>query len=715
VSREAAHVSAQAGSGALAAAAALLSGAAAALTVPPFGAGWLIWAAFVPLLLACADRSPRQAFALAFPAGVTLFVALAYGLYPLYPQAFAIVVVGLATVFASIFAAHAWLRPRSAPWLRAPLLPALWVPVEAASAMANAPWSASLTQVDHPALLQAASLLGCHWISFQILLVNAAVFELAVALRARGRAALGEARAWLPLLAALALVGAGAAYGHRALASRDDLAPDLAIASVQPVVAPHAYANLGLEPRFRRELRQRLARLSDEAARPRPDLLLWPEGGNGLYNFRVPELAREVAGLARRSGAALLLSSYDLDSDGRLFNALYSVSPAGEVLGRYAKTRLTPFGERHFTSGRELAPLATPHGEVGVLICFESTFGDLARRLTALGASLLVVSSSDASFLHSSFPLLHAAAATYRAVENRRWVIVASNAGPSLIVSPFGLITARTGFLDEGVLTGRVAARRDRTLYTRLGDAPLLLACAALIALALGQARAAARARGGGARESAGPSSVGLRPAKLALALVGALLAGLALAAASLALASREVTALRGSFSRSLEAFLHPPQADIRPDTADEYRQTSPLSCGPAALAYLLSYLGSETREADLLPLVRTTARGTSLADLAEAARRRGFVAWGERQNWAALVEAPKPLLAHLGGNHYVVVLSTGASDRVDLFDPARGYLRLAREAFLRAWRGDVLVVRFGERIPPGAAAALPADPSGAR
>ena len=73
----------------------------------------------------------------------------------------------------------------------------------------------------------------------------------------------------------------------------------------------------------------------------------------------------------------------------------------------------------------------------------------------------------------------------------------------------------------------------------------------------------------------------------------------------------------------------------------------------------------------------------------------RGLAAWGEWQNFDALRAAPKPFIAHIRDDHYVVVLTVSADGTVEAFDPAAGYVRIPEADFRRLWRGNVLVVRF--------------------
>jgi len=143
-------------------------------------------------------------------------------------------------------------------------------------------------------------------------------------------------------------------------------------------------------------------------------------------------------------------------------------------------------------------------------------------------------------------------------------------------------------------------------------------------------------------------------------------------------------------------ALFRAPAVIVPRDRAAEFLQSRSNTCGAAALAYALTLFGSDTREADVLPKLRVGPQGATMADLAQAAREEGFLAWADRLNLAALRETPKPVLAHLRDDRYVVVLAF-EGDRVDLFDPATGYLQVLEGNFDRQWRGDVLVIR----VPP--------------
>ncbi len=136
-------------------------------------------------------------------------------------------------------------------------------------------------------------------------------------------------------------------------------------------------------------------------------------------------------------------------------------------------------------AGRDQRPLrgiATP-------ICFESTFPGGARDLVRHGGRLIVTVTNDAWFSLSSQREAHFAFASFRAVENRRWMIQAANGGVSGVVSPTGRVTASTH--DEGVVVAEIAERSDESVYTRWGDLPVLCAFGIALLVALPRRRRA--------------------------------------------------------------------------------------------------------------------------------------------------------------------------------------------------------------------------------
>jgi apolipoprotein N-acyltransferase len=177
-----------------------------------------------------------------------------------------------------------------------------------------------------------------------------------------------------------------------------------------------------------------------------------------------------------------------------------------ELLGRYDKIHLVPFGEYiplqkflffiessigegigNFKPGKEILNLSLPQGKFGVLICFEIIFPDLCRRFVKRGAIFLVTITNDAWFGRTSAPYQHLAIATFRAVENRVYITRAANTGISAFIDPKGRIVEQGGIFTEEAMNGAIRLSKEKTFYTLYGDVFAWI-CSGLSFLLLGYA-----------------------------------------------------------------------------------------------------------------------------------------------------------------------------------------------------------------------------------
>jgi apolipoprotein N-acyltransferase len=115
---------------------------------------------------------------------------------------------------------------------------------------------------------------------------------------------------------------------------------------------------------------------------------------------------------------------------------------------------------------------------LGMLICFESIFPDLARRDVLAGAKGLVNITNDEWFGNGAALVQHAAMAPFRAVEHRVPLLRCANTGITAVFDAYGVATARLPVFVPQVLLARMPAAAGTTLYTRFGDWPGGLALA---------------------------------------------------------------------------------------------------------------------------------------------------------------------------------------------------------------------------------------------
>ena len=244
--------------------------------------------------------------------------------------------------------------------------------------------------------------------------------------------------------------------------------------------------------------------LSLSVASSNPDVYLWPETA---LTFFVQEPGPEtalVAAFVRKTGIPLVAGAPGYERAGKtalVFNRayLFTGQPTPTF---YDKQHLVPFGEYApfgedipllsdllqgvgaFTPGRSNAPLKSGSLAMGMLICYESIFPELAQKRVLDGANVLVNISNDAWFGRSAAPRQHLELATFRAVEQNRFVLRATNTGITALIDPKGRVTSETAlFQKAAVAVAGVSLMTRTSVYHRIYG--WLEAFAALAALSL--------------------------------------------------------------------------------------------------------------------------------------------------------------------------------------------------------------------------------------
>lgn len=154
---------------------------------------------------------------------------------------------------------------------------------------------------------------------------------------------------------------------------------------------------------------------------------------------------------------------------GVIFNTEVLVGPEG-LVGKQSKIALYHLEKLYFTPGDSVAPLETALGRIGLMICRDIRYGEIARALALKGAEIFVV-----SYAAGRIDL----ATQARALDNGAY-LVASNrvgqeqdskfCGDSRIIDPYGEVLAQAG-AEEGCAVAEIdtdiigeARRRRRYL-----------------------------------------------------------------------------------------------------------------------------------------------------------------------------------------------------------------------------------------------------------
>jgi apolipoprotein N-acyltransferase len=471
----------------------LLAPIALAAAFPPLPFGPLAAVAFVPFFAAVAGRGPKASFGMGYAAGLVWSAATLYWIAWPTAAGFVGAMVILPFSFGLFGFGLAWLRGAwgDAAFAAAPFL---WAGLEKASEWGPLafPWnSLAAVLAGQPVWIQFADRTGAVGVSFWLVGLNVLAYFIVLRLREGKRTRLLGAALVLAVLAPLL-------YGVGAMRSQAEGGKPVRISLLQGNVDPYKkWTPAFLDSNF--IIYDRLTRRA--AAESKPDLIVWPETATACYLRHRYVYLNWIKHLADTLGAHILTGSHDYewapDDSIRTYNAVFLIRPRSWDIDRYCKMRLVPFSEHvpwadRFPALRRLAfSVRSDMGDystgdsTGVfrarfedgraasfspLICFESVFPGLAARCAVEGAQFLVVITNDGWFGDTSGPRQHAAIASLRAVENRRWVARCANTGISEFVDPAGRVVSKTAFDREAVLTGSVIPRSDRTFFSRHPD-----------------------------------------------------------------------------------------------------------------------------------------------------------------------------------------------------------------------------------------------------
>ena len=217
-----------------------------------------------------------------------------------------------------------------------------------------------------------------------------------------------------------------------------------------------------------------------------PDLIVWPETAMPFYLQDAGVYSNQVTDFVRRIGVPLIAGApaYTQREDGsfNFYNRAFLFNPHDNSVSWYDKVHLVPFGEYvplkewlpieklasgagDYLPGAKLDPLNADGMHLGLLICYEAIFPELAQERVARGADILVNISNDAWFGRSSAPWQHLAQTRMRAVEQCRWIARGTNTGISAFIDPLGRLAASSDLFQDEVLTWAVKPVHVTTFY----------------------------------------------------------------------------------------------------------------------------------------------------------------------------------------------------------------------------------------------------------
>ncbi|GMO66902.1 MAG: apolipoprotein N-acyltransferase [Endomicrobiia bacterium] len=239
-----------------------------------------------------------------------------------------------------------------------------------------------------------------------------------------------------------------------------------------------------------------------EISKIKADLVVWPETifvgsineDECLYNS-----AKQITNIA---GGFNIVGSFYTNEKNKRFNVVLAFEN-GNCRAIHKKNHLVAFGEfipfktlfssffgvlsqmSDLTKGEDTEVFSNNKISIGSTICSENFLPDISRKFALLGAKVFTNHTNDAWFFDTAAPYQHFIMNVFRAIENRKHVIVSANSGISGIIEASGVIIEKTLSSKEVLLIGKFFQNDFKTFYTKYGDLFVNLCAILLLGLVL--------------------------------------------------------------------------------------------------------------------------------------------------------------------------------------------------------------------------------------
>lgn len=486
---------------------------------------WLIWFALVPILVAVNEAGFWKGFLIGTVFGFIFifFITRWLGLFGWEPITFASLYFGI--FYGLFFGTWGWLSRKYPPgvfWQKIVIPAALWTFVEwlRAQGLFAFTWGQlGYTQYRFISLLQVSSYTGVYGITFLIVVFNNLLAQTIISIKKTaddlgiefwkefprktfqeglkgvlnhvfkpGSKTSSSLRlgwiAFVSIFLGLIVLGRFSIPFQTQYGAYEELgAKALSVGVVQPNFPQDIkWLDRSLKPTLS-VLKKSTRKLADKKAK----LIIWPETsiphGDPL---NTPRLKNFLFNTAKNNGVYLITGLIERSADG-VFNTAVLVRPDLRELQKYRKIHLVPLAEYfpfpetyrkfelfdrvgNYDHGKKYKVFQFPGGKFSVLICFESMFDYLARRMVKNGAQFLVVITNDAWFLKSNAARIHFIMSVFRAVENRAWVVQSANTGISGVIDPWGRIIISTEIFERESFKKNIYPQDAGTFYTAAGN-----------------------------------------------------------------------------------------------------------------------------------------------------------------------------------------------------------------------------------------------------
>jgi apolipoprotein N-acyltransferase len=198
------------------------------------------------------------------------------------------------------------------------------------------------------------------------------------------------------------------------------------------------------------------------------------------------EFREFVHRFAAKNDVNVLFNSAEPDtSNDKYFNSAVLTGTDGKEIAQYDKIYLLPFGESvpaplqaivpafvgSFSYGKEYDLLPLGDAKAGIMICFESHFGEMSREYVRNGADVIIEMTNDGYLGPTPVLRQHLANAVFRAVETNRPVLRVTNVGITAYIDEYGqVLDAAQTYAEDYRVWSVAKSNGQQTFYVKYGD-----------------------------------------------------------------------------------------------------------------------------------------------------------------------------------------------------------------------------------------------------
>ena len=463
---------------------AILSGFLVAISFPKINAFYLVWIAFIPVIYTSLRNCVRNSLVYGFVFGFTCYIVSLFWMFPFLKyntNAIQALIASfllwsyLALYFSLWMGMLSFSRRHFHPIISSLYAASSWVMLEYIRTylLTGFGWNLlGYTQADFLYIIQFADITGVYGISFLIVFINMLLYYW-----------LNDSKRKKFFIYVIGLVLCLCIYGYIKINQYSNpYGEKLTVGVIQPNIDQYKkwdekYANEILDV-----IKENANKFQDKNL----DLAVYPETvlpGYLQYEGNIIDLVSETSVHAKIN----LFGGPSYDDKG-IYNSIFAITDKTKLLEKHDKNHLVLFGEfipcrnllskyfgilnslGDFSKGKYMNVLKYDNIVVGTTICSENFFPGLSRRFILNGAKILTNHTNDAWFFDSYAPYQHFVMNIFRAIENRKNVIVSANTGLSAIIDSAGNIINKTNINEEVSFIGEAYQNNIVTIYDQIGN-----------------------------------------------------------------------------------------------------------------------------------------------------------------------------------------------------------------------------------------------------